>query len=104
VTEGGTAQVPTVYVVPHAQWSTGDISGCLLLESGEVLWSHISSSMGWLQRDLTSGFGDRREELERRYPDGYNVVVAEKEGDVPAEVQERNKAWASEKSGSKEVG
>lgn len=64
----------TVYVVVTAQWNS-DIAGCLLLDSGEVKWEHMSSGQGWLVRDLTSGFADRRAELERIYPNGYDVVL-----------------------------
>lgn len=100
MTEKGPSSQGTVYVCPQSTWGSGDVAGCLLLDTGEVPWSHMSSSMGWLTRDLTSGFTDRREELERRYPDGYEVIVAEADGDIPAEVLARNKAWFEAEKGS----
>jgi len=96
-----TAAKPTVYVVIESEWKSGDVGGCLLLDTGEVKWSHMSSSRGWLQRDLTVGFTDRRTELERLYPNGYEVVVVDGDGQIPDDVIARNKAWGeAEKGGS----
>lgn len=64
------------------------------MESGEVLWDHISSGKEWLIRDLTNGFADRREALEQRFPDGYDVIYADADGIIPADVLARNQAWA----------
>jgi len=91
--------LPTVYVVIQGEWSTGDVAGALLTEGGEALWGHMSSSVGWLQRDLTNGFSDRRDELDRRYPGGYRVVVSEGWDKVPGPVQHAHKAWAEASDG-----
>lgn len=87
------ASRPVVYVVVQSRWGD-DYGGCLLLESGEILWEHVSSSVAWLERDLTDGFRDRREQLAARFPDGYVVVVADADGIVPAAVIAANRAWA----------
>jgi len=81
----------TVYVVPEYQMSSGDVGGCLLRDNGEVPWSHMSSSVSWLQRDLTNGFADRREQLNAWYPNGYDVVVVTEGVEIPADVLERNR-------------
>jgi hypothetical protein len=69
-------QRPTLYIVAARDESayTGDIAGALYTADGELLWSHVSSTTGWLRRDLTTGFTDRKYALEQRYPDGYDVV------------------------------
>ena len=89
----GRVLTPTVYVVVQSSWGGSDLGGCLLLATGEVLWSHISSSPWWLQRDLTNGFTDRRERLEALYPDGYDVVYVDGEGVIPEDVLAANAAW-----------
>ena len=83
----------TVYVVVHTKWLSGDVGGSLLLDTGEVLFDHLSSGVEWLTRDLTCGFADRRGELERRYPNGYKVVVICGDDDIPADVVARNAEW-----------
>lgn len=65
---------PSIYVVVTGRLGHGDVAGVLVVD-GKPLWSHLSSSVTYLKRDLTDGFGDRKEELERRFPDGYNVEV-----------------------------
>lgn len=84
---------PTVYVVVTGRWEGGDVSGALVLPTGEAPFGHTSSSLDWLRRDLTSGFRDRREDLEHRFPDGYDVVVIDKDDELPADVAEANKRW-----------
>jgi hypothetical protein len=84
---------PAVYVVLNTRWGAGDCSGSLLLSSGEGLWGHMSSSLGWLVRDLTIQFPDRREKLEALYPEGYMIVVADRAGIIPDEIIEKNKIW-----------
>ena len=67
---------PKVYIVasrPEAQYH-GDIAGELRTADGELLWGHLSSSVGWLKNDLTGPMASRKYELERMYPDGYEVV------------------------------
>lgn len=82
---------PTVYVCVTG--SNGhDVAGTLLLDSGEAPWGHMSSSREWLRLDLTENFG-RREELERRYPDGYEVQVLDIEDEIPADVMARHQEW-----------
>lgn len=87
----------TVYVVVQSSWG-GNLGGCLLLTTGEVLWNHISSCPEWLQIDLTNGFKDRRERLETLYPDGYDVVYVDGEGVIPEEVMAANAAWKAAES------
>ncbi len=86
----------TVYVVVEGRWPGGDASGSLLLDFGEVLWSHLSSSLSWLKSDLTTGFVDRRVHLADRYPDGYDVVVVDIGDEIPEDVLARNGAWRAE--------
>lgn len=81
-----------VYVVIQAEWPSGDVAGCLLHEAGDVTHSHMSSSRGWLVRDLTVNFG-RHAELEARYPDGYEVVTVGDGDGLPLEVLDANVAW-----------
>lgn len=88
---------PAVYIVVHTKWSGGDVSGTLLLGTGVGKWGHLSSSIDWLVRDLTIQFGDRREELAELYPNGYQIVVADREGVIPDEVMERNRIWGEAK-------
>lgn len=83
----------TVYVIVGAKWQGGDVAGSLLLDTGEPMWGHMSSSEGWLWRDLTQSFNDRRQQLAQRYPDGYSVVWCISDNHIPAEVLEANKAW-----------
>lgn len=51
-----------------------DLLGGLFAPTGEVLYSHVSSSIGWLKADLTNNFG-RRAELDAKYPQGWTVSV-----------------------------
>lgn len=50
-----------------------DIAGRLVDDAGEVLYQHVSSHKGWLERDLTSNFG-RDTELSERFPDGFTLA------------------------------
>lgn len=84
----------TVYVVLAAEWKSGDVSGTLLLDTGEPMWGHLSSSRGWLWRDLTQSFNDRRRTLAERYPNGYKVLFVDVNDQLPQEVLDANKAWA----------
>lgn len=86
----------TVYVIVETEWESGDTGGCLLADTGAVLWGHLSSNLDWLKRDLTSGFSDRREKLEHLYPNGYEVIVARRDEDIPNDVIERNVLWAND--------
>lgn len=73
---------PRVYAVVTAKYGHSDVGGQLFDHKGEPLWSHLSSSEGWLWRDLTTGFTDRREALEAKYPEGYDVMcLAERSPD-----------------------
>jgi hypothetical protein len=63
-----------------------DIAGTLYTAEKGPLWSHVSSSLSWLQRDLTVGFGDRRAQLDEMFPDGYDTVLVERDDQVPPEV------------------
>lgn len=86
--EGNAAPVsekPKVYVVPTGRWGTGDIAG-VSVTADRVWFQHVSSSLGWLVRDTTTGFGDRRLELEQAYPDGFEVVLVQPGDDLPAEI------------------
>jgi hypothetical protein len=76
MTDTATTTLPKVYIVAGRREDayTGDLGGALHTADGELLWSHVSSTTGWLRRDLTTGFTDRKRDLERRYPDGYDVV------------------------------
>jgi hypothetical protein len=98
--QNGPFDTPAIYVVEQAKFSSGDVSGCLLLDTGEVLWGHLSSGRGWLERDLTNGFTDRRERLGALYPGGYRVVYVDADGIIPPEVMARNAAWAAEREPS----
>lgn len=79
---------PTVYVVVIAEWGD-DLSGTLIVpdasspDGWRALWAHLSSSIEWLRSDLTIGFGDRRFELARRFPDGYDVDVVALDDVIP---------------------
>lgn len=63
-------------------------------ETGECIYSHISSSRWWAEQDVTKSFG-RDYELQARYPDGYEVVVLDSWTAAPAEVRQRNDLWAA---------
>lgn len=80
---------PKVYVVVTGRFGTSDVSGILMHADGEVTAQHVSSSVSWLQNDLTTSFADRREALEARYPGGYDVQVVDLfDEDPPPEIAE----------------
>ncbi len=62
-----------------SEWGDQDTIGTLLDEN-DVLFSHFSSSVAWLIRDLTSNFG-RNVELAAKYPDGWCATL---DGEVVA--------------------
>lgn len=95
--EIGDMTVPIVYVAVNTRYGSGDVTGSLVLEDGEGLWGHFSSHTEWLIRDLTIQFPDRREELLRRFPDGYQIVLADRVGIIPDEVWAANQAWGEAK-------
>ncbi|WP_018502923.1 hypothetical protein [Parafrankia discariae] len=78
------ADLPKVYVAPFGAWPHGDIIGGLITEDGTVLWGHVSSSAEWLRADLTTSFENRRDTLDQRYPDGYEVVTVDHWRQLPA--------------------
>ena len=85
------SEKPKVYVVVTGRFGGpddgGDVAGSLMHADGSITASHCSSNLSWLQRDLTVGFKDRREALEARYPDGFDVeVVNLYEQDPPEEI------------------
>lgn len=75
----------TIYVVPTGRWISGDFSG-LSVTADRVWFQHVSSSLGYLRRDTTDGFSDRRVQLEEAYPNGYKVVLVLPDEDLPAEI------------------
>lgn len=77
---------PTLYVVPHTKWPSGDIAGALV-SPDKIWWDHMSSNLDWLVRDLTTSFTERREQLAATYPDGVNlVIVGFEDGTIPPEI------------------
>ena len=97
---------PTLFAMVTAVLG-GDVAGVLYDHEGEPLHSHFSSSEGWLWHDLTTGFTDRREQLEALYPDGYEVVKlgrnATEEDFVALHTlwDERHPGWRDENEGVK---
>jgi hypothetical protein len=83
----------TVYVWVSGVFGGSDLAGSLLTGEGEVLWGHVSSGIWWLKSDLTVSFTDRREALDARYPDGYEVVVYGMDVPIPEWLRDANKAW-----------
>lgn len=79
---------PVVYVVVLVQWPAGDVSGSLVSPDHGVLFSHLSSNVGWLQSDLTTRFRERRQRLEDLFPDGYDVQLIRAEDDLPDSIAE----------------
>lgn len=75
-----------------------DVTGSLLTKDGEVLWSHLSSSVSWLRRDLTTGFAHRAAALRERYGDATDEHVAalaeHAPGAMPVWLQRANLRWA----------
>lgn len=76
---------PIVYVVALGRWGTSDISG-VSCDAERVWFEHVSSSMGWLVRDTTTGFTDRREQLEAAYPGGFRTVLVGPGDEMPREI------------------
>lgn len=53
-----------------------DVAGTLYVDHDdepESLWGHMSSTVGWLERDLLHNFG-RDQKLAERFPQGYEVT------------------------------
>lgn len=73
---------PRLYIFITYRLGT-DVGGTLYDHEGEPLWSHLSSSVEWLKVDLVGGFTSRREDLAKRYPDGYEVVLVNRDIDNP---------------------
>jgi hypothetical protein len=73
-----------LFIVVTGDWG-GDLQG-VLCSPDEALWQHISSNEDWLARDLTVGFSHRRAELEKRYPDGYDVEFVPPGQPVPVPI------------------
>lgn len=86
----------TLYAVmiKSAQWP-GDYVCCLVEDTGEVLYRHISSSTTWGRQDLEGGL-KRKHNVTARFPDGYEIVEATAWSDVPEAVRDANKGWADE--------
>lgn len=75
---------PTLYVVEHQKFASGDISGSLVTVDGEVLHTHMSSSPQWLRNDLTSNFG-RDIDLRLRFGD-FAVIYVPLSESLPDEI------------------
>ena len=74
----------TLYIIEQGRFG-GDVAGCLMTKDGEVIYSHMSSSRGWLESDLTSNFG-RAAELKERFGDFSVMYVAMTDAELPAEI------------------
>jgi hypothetical protein len=75
---------PRLYVIETARCTGGDSAGYLMDADGEVLHSHMSSSLSWLVSDLTKNFG-RAESLAEAYPE-HEVVVVSGDDSIPDEI------------------
>jgi hypothetical protein len=92
---------PVDLAVVVTQDLVGDLAGALLAPTGEVLFSHVSSSIGWLQSDLTNNFG-RRDKLDAKYPQGWTVSVYYRDP-APAELIAANAAFYETKGSDGEA-
>jgi hypothetical protein len=81
------AEKPTVYVVALHGWDKTDIGGVLMTAEHGALGGHVSSSLAWLERDLTTG--SHRAKLDELYPGGWTVRTINAIGgeEIPAEIQ-----------------
>ena len=58
----------TIYTFCNSRTAKGDIPGLAISDGGVIVGSHVSSCLGWLERDLQ----DKRN-YHDRYPDGFVV-------------------------------
>lgn len=72
----------------------GDYLCALIAPTGDVLYEHISSSLGWGRRDLEGGL-KRNHNVAERFPAGYELVDLLSWADAPAELREANEKWAA---------
>lgn len=70
------ADLPIVYVVALAKWSSGDYSGCSVSAERGGIHAHVSSSLGWLELDTTRDIG-------HLFPDGYRRVLIDRTAGEP---------------------
>lgn len=73
-----------VYVVITGRFGS-DYAG-VSLTADRVWFQHVSSSTGWLVRDTTGGFSDRKAELDAAYPEGWEAVLIDKGDPMPEEI------------------
>ena len=85
--ESPTDALPRVYVVALGRFGGADYAG-VSCDKDRVWFQHMSSSLWYLKSDCTTGFPDRRAELEKAYPDGFETVLIDLAdgGSPPAEI------------------
>lgn len=86
------ADAPAVYVLVNGTWCDGTVSGSLMLDTGELLWTEErADDVDALKVALTFDSGPRLAHLIGLYPDGFRIEVVE--GDLPDWLAEANRAF-----------
>lgn len=73
-------------MIKSAVWS-GDYICTLVDEAGDVIYEHISSSVGWGRRDLEAGL-KRKCNIEDRFPEGYEIIETTSWTELPTATRE----------------
>lgn len=70
----------TPLIIRSHAFGPADFVGTLYEADGSVIYSHVSSSLDWLRRDLTESFG-RKAALAERFPEGFILTWENESGD-----------------------
>ncbi len=91
----GEDQLPKIYAVHNGEFGSGMEIWIVIAEDGHFLGSHVCSNRTFVQHDLFDR-ADRQVVNEAHYPDGFEMMILQKDEQLPADVQARNQALASE--------
>ena len=78
------SDTPVIYLAVIGTWG-GDISvGAYDPQYGDQISSHVCSNESFMRHDLIDRKQGVRDELARRYPDGYDIVTIPIGEELPA--------------------
>ena len=77
---------------PKDSWNykNGNLVCFAIAETGEVLASHMCSSTYFMKGDLIENRPERKEQWNKKFPDGYEIIELKDGETPPTDVMDKN--------------